>query len=101
MSEAPQTTVADDDAPADERAPAWHTLSVDEAADRLETDLETGLSEEEAEARQAVVVYWGPLQRGFETVALSPGDWLLATGVASSVIVASEILKRTPLLRKD
>lgn len=52
-------------------------------------------------ALQAAVVYWGPLQSGFDTVALTGRDWAIATAVASSVIVAAEILKRTPLVRKE
>jgi Ca2+-transporting ATPase len=50
-------------------------------------------------ALQAAVVYWGPLQRGFDTVPLSAGDWLLCAGVASTVIAAAEAVKRTPWVR--
>lgn len=45
------------------------------------------------------VVYWAPLQRAFDTVPLALADWFLAGGVAASVIVAVELLKRTPLVR--
>ncbi|HEX6939387.1 MAG TPA: cation-translocating P-type ATPase [Longimicrobiales bacterium] len=48
---------------------------------------------------QVAVVYWPPLQPAFDTVPLAPVDWLFATGVAASVIVAVEVLKRTPLVR--
>jgi len=48
---------------------------------------------------QAGVVYWEPLQRGFHTVPLAFGDWLLATVVASTVIVVVEVLKRTRCAR--
>lgn len=48
----------------------------------------------------AAVVYWDPLQRVFDTVALSGTDWGIAAAVASSAIVVAEVLKRTPLVRK-
>lgn len=41
----------------------------------------------------ALVVYWPPLQRAFDTTALGPGDWLLAAVVASTVIGAGEAVK--------
>lgn len=49
---------------------------------------------------QAAVIYWAPLQRAFATVPLTGVDWLLATGVAVSVLVAVEILKLTPFVRR-
>jgi Ca2+-transporting ATPase len=42
---------------------------------------------------QAVVVHWPPAQEIFNTTDLSAGDWLLATVVASSVLVFDEIRK--------
>ena len=39
---------------------------------------------------QAVAVHWGPAQAVFHTTALSGGDWLLATAVASSVLLLDE-----------
>lgn len=42
---------------------------------------------------QAVVVHWGPAQLVFDTVDLTPGDWLLATGVASSALLLEETRK--------
>ncbi len=44
-------------------------------------------------ALHAAVVYWGPLQRAFETAPLSAGDWALCGAVASSVIWVSELVK--------
>ncbi len=41
-------------------------------------------------ALQVVAVYWGPAQTIFRTVPIAPGDWLLATGVASSVLLLDE-----------
>ena len=42
---------------------------------------------------QVVVVNWGPAQAVFDTVALNLGDWLLATGVAASVLLLDEARK--------
>jgi P-type Ca2+ transporter type 2C len=42
---------------------------------------------------QVIVVHWGPAQAVFDTVDLSPGDWALATGVASSVLLLDEARK--------
>jgi Ca2+-transporting ATPase len=42
---------------------------------------------------QALVVYWPPLQRAFQTVSLSLHEWLLCTAVASSVLWLGEIRK--------
>ncbi len=42
---------------------------------------------------QVVVVNWGPAQAVFDTVALNLGDWLLATGVAVSVLLLEEARK--------
>ena len=42
---------------------------------------------------QVVVVNWGPAQVAFDTVALNPGDWLLATGTAASVLLLDEARK--------
>ena len=44
---------------------------------------------------QVALVTWTPLQRGFRTVPLSGWDWALSAGVASSVVLVAEILKRT------
>ncbi len=41
-----------------------------------------------------VVVYLPPLQAPFGTFDLSPADWLIAAGVAASVVPALEIAKR-------
>jgi Ca2+-transporting ATPase len=41
----------------------------------------------------ALVIYWPPLQRAFETTALTAFDWLLTTGVALTVLVAGEAAK--------
>lgn len=41
----------------------------------------------------ALVVYVGPLQSAFDTVALAPIDWAIATAVAASVLVVMEIAK--------
>jgi Ca2+-transporting ATPase len=40
-----------------------------------------------------VVIYWPPLQRAFETVPLTLFDWLVATAVASSVLIVMELVK--------
>ncbi|HEX7120169.1 MAG TPA: cation-translocating P-type ATPase [Longimicrobiales bacterium] len=45
------------------------------------------------------VIYWPPLRPAFDTVPLAPADWAFAAGVAASVLVAVELLKRTPLVR--
>jgi Ca2+-transporting ATPase len=42
---------------------------------------------------QLAVVHWPPAQQIFGTTALSAGDWLLAAGVASSVLVLEELRK--------
>lgn len=42
---------------------------------------------------QLLVIYLPPLQKSFGTVPLSPRDWLLCTGIASSVILAVEVIK--------
>jgi Ca2+-transporting ATPase len=42
---------------------------------------------------QALVVHWPPAQVIFGTRDLSPGDWLLATAVASSVLLLDEARK--------
>ena len=42
---------------------------------------------------QVVVVNWGPAQALFDTVSLNLGDWLLATGVAASVLLLDEARK--------
>ena len=42
---------------------------------------------------QGVVVNWGPAQAAFDTVALDLPDWLLATAVASSVLLLDEARK--------
>ena len=42
---------------------------------------------------QVVVVNWGPAQAVFDTEALNLGDWLLATGTASSVLLLDEARK--------
>ncbi len=44
-------------------------------------------------ALQFLVVYLPPIQRGFGTVALTGGDWLLCLGVASSVVWLRELNK--------
>jgi Ca2+-transporting ATPase len=42
---------------------------------------------------QILVVYWPPAQLIFHTTALTPLDWLIAAGVASSVLVFEELRK--------
>ena len=42
---------------------------------------------------QVVVVNWGPAQAAFDTVSLNLGDWLLATGIAASVLLLDEARK--------
>ncbi len=42
---------------------------------------------------QVAVIYLPPLQRAFQTTALSGADWLVSCGVASSVLIAVEIVK--------
>ncbi len=42
---------------------------------------------------QTVVVNWRPAQAIFDTVSLNLGDWLLATGVAGSVLLLDEARK--------
>ncbi|MBI1298347.1 HAD-IC family P-type ATPase [bacterium] len=41
----------------------------------------------------AAVIYFPPLQNAFDTVPLTLFDWLLATVVASSVVVVMEVVK--------
>ncbi len=42
---------------------------------------------------QAVAVNWGPAQALFHTTALEAGEWLLAAGIASSVLLLDEARK--------
>ena len=42
---------------------------------------------------QVVVVNWRPAQAVFDTVSLNLGDWLLATGIAASVLLLDEARK--------
>ena len=42
---------------------------------------------------QLVVVNWGPAQAVFDTESLNLSDWLLATGIASSVLLLDEARK--------
>ncbi len=42
---------------------------------------------------QLVVVHWGPAQAIFDTVDLGLADWLLATAIASSVLLLEELRK--------
>jgi len=42
---------------------------------------------------QVAAVHWPPAQTVFTTTALSPGDWLLASSVAASILVIEEIRK--------
>ncbi|MES2889155.1 MAG: HAD-IC family P-type ATPase [Pseudomonadota bacterium] len=42
---------------------------------------------------QMVVVNWAPAQAIFDTASLNAGDWLLATGIASSVLLLDEARK--------
>lgn len=44
-------------------------------------------------ALQILAVYWGPLQFVLKTVPLSFTDWILAIGVAASVVVVDEVRK--------
>jgi Ca2+-transporting ATPase len=45
------------------------------------------------------VVHWPPAQLIFETTDLSLADWLLATTVASTVLLLEEALKLAARLR--
>ena len=47
-----------------------------------------------------LVVYVPALQAAFHTVGLSPLDWLIATGVSSTLLVAMELAKIV-LRRRD
>ena len=42
---------------------------------------------------QILVVHWRPLQIFFETTALSLKEWMIATGIASSLLLLEEIKK--------
>ena len=42
---------------------------------------------------QAVAVNWGPAQALFHTTALEATEWLLAAGIASSVLLLDEARK--------
>jgi len=42
---------------------------------------------------QILVIHWPPAQRIFHTTALAPTDWLMAVGVAGSVLVIEELRK--------
>ena len=44
-------------------------------------------------ALQAVAVHWSPAQAIFHTTALTPGDWVIATAVAASVLLLEEARK--------
>ena len=44
-------------------------------------------------ALQAVAVHWSPAQAIFATTALTPGDWVIATSVAASVLLLEEARK--------
>jgi Ca2+-transporting ATPase len=50
-------------------------------------------------ALQVLVMYLPPLQRAFQTVPLSLGDWLECTGLASLTLVARELSKLVTRLR--
>ena len=40
-----------------------------------------------------LVLYWAPLQQAFDVVPLTLFDWIVATAVASSVLIVMEIVK--------
>jgi Ca2+-transporting ATPase len=42
---------------------------------------------------QILVIHWSPAQAIFHTVALTQQDWLIATGVAASVLILEELRK--------
>ena len=44
-------------------------------------------------ALQAVAVHWSPAQAIFHTTALTPGNWVIATAVAASVLLLEEARK--------
>ncbi len=48
---------------------------------------------------QIVVIHWPPAQLIFHTTALTPTDWLMAFGVAASVLVVEEVRKILLLVR--
>ena len=50
---------------------------------------------------QAVAVYWPPAQTIFHTAALAPGDWMIATAVAATVLLLEEIRKLAMGVLKD
>ncbi|MDP3878112.1 MAG: calcium-translocating P-type ATPase, PMCA-type [Methylobacter sp.] len=43
---------------------------------------------------QIVVIHWPPAQLIFRTSALTPQDWLIATGIAASILVLEELRKK-------
>ncbi len=47
---------------------------------------------------QILVIHWPPAQRIFHTTALTPPDWLIAVGVAVSVLVVEELRKLLQLV---
>jgi Ca2+-transporting ATPase len=42
---------------------------------------------------QILVIYWSPTQAIFHTTALTQQDWLIATGIAASVLILEELRK--------
>ena len=42
---------------------------------------------------QMLVIYWAPAQAIFQTTSLTAHDWLIATGVAASVLILEELRK--------
>jgi Ca2+-transporting ATPase len=42
---------------------------------------------------QVMVIYLPPMQRAFQTIALTAGDWLVAAGIGASVLIIVEIGK--------
>jgi Ca2+-transporting ATPase len=42
---------------------------------------------------QILVIHWSPAQSIFHTTALTQKDWLIATGVAASILILEELRK--------
>jgi Ca2+-transporting ATPase len=50
---------------------------------------------------QVLAIHWAPGRLVFGTVTLSPVDWLIALGTASTVILADELLKSVERVLRD
>lgn len=63
------------------------------ASNRRPVPLAPTIRSPDTGAFQVAVVYVPLLNRGFETTALDATDWLLCTGMASTVLWADELRK--------